>query len=230
MASSERAEAATSATATSTPATPTPATSTPATSSEAEGAFDQGGSGKRLSRPAASAEALNAARISCLMNAQYHSGREAYLDTVHRWFMFIVIALGAGAMADLLPKGDDLTLGGLSIGLKELFAASAAVIAALDLTFDLSNRARVHSMQKRRYFELLAQLNEGEKSPEQVRVCIDEFSADEEPAFRVMIFSCWNSAQVTIYGRDAHQIDIPWYANWFKNWFRMSSASYDLKK
>jgi len=33
-----------------------------------------------------------------------------------------------------------------AVGLKEIFAASAAIIAALDLTFDLSNRARIHSL------------------------------------------------------------------------------------
>jgi len=29
------------------------------------------------------------------MNARYHATREAFLDNVHRWFMFTVIALGA---------------------------------------------------------------------------------------------------------------------------------------
>lgn len=171
---------------------------------------------------------LDAARISCLTNAQYHSGREAFLDNVHRWFMFTVIVLGTGALIDLFPK--DLALGSVSAGVKELFAASAAVIAALDLTFDLSNRARSHAMQKRRYYELLGQLNAGEKTPEEVRVCIDQYSADEEPAYRVMIFSCWNAAQLTVYGDNAMAFDIPVIAGLFKNWFRRPSAHYQLKK
>jgi len=152
------------------------------------------------------------------MNAQYHAGREAFLDTVHRWFMFIVIALGAGALVDVFH------------GLKELFAASAAIIAALDLTFDLSNRAREHAMHKRRYFELLAQLNANEKTPEQVRVCIDQYSADEEPQYRVMLLACWNAAQMTIYGKEAIQYDIPGFANFFKNWFRRPAADFKLKE
>lgn len=179
------------------------------------------------SGPEAAASPLDAARISCLTNAQYHAGREAFLDTVHRWFMFAVIALGAGALIDLFPK-EQVAHGSLTIGLKEFFAASAAIIAALDLTFDLSNRARSHALQKRRYFELLSQLNGGERTSEQVRVCIDQFSADEEPAYRVMIFACWNQAQITVYGEKALKIDIPWYAAWFKNWFRRPSANYEL--
>jgi hypothetical protein len=181
------------------------------------------------SGPATAATPIDRARISCLTNAQYHSGREAFLDTVHRWFMFAVIALGAGALIDLLPKEHIVPGTVLSIGLKELFAASAAIIAALDLTFDLSNRARAHAMQKRRYFEFLGELNAGEKTPDQVRVCIDQYSADEEPAYRIMIFTCWNAAQLTVYGKDAQRIDIPLVAGWFKNWFRRPSAHYDLK-
>jgi hypothetical protein len=203
---------------------------TSATSEAGSWTSDQGGpAGQHSPGPATAATSIDAARISCLTNAQYHSGREAFLDTVHRWFMFTVIALGTGALIDLLPKEHIIPGTALSIGLKELFAASAAVIAALDLTFDLSNRARAHAMQKRRYFELLAQLNAGEKTPDQVRACIDQYSADEEPPYRVMIFACWNAAQLTVYGKEAHCIDIPLVAGWFKNWFRRPSASYDLK-
>ena len=45
-----------------------------------------------------------AVTISCLTNAQYHASREAFLDTVHRWFMFTVIALGATALLDVIPE------------------------------------------------------------------------------------------------------------------------------
>jgi hypothetical protein len=233
MAGSERTDQADKAGATT--ASEAAATAGAASATAASGSFsgsrEQAGAvtSEYPSGPATAASPLDAARISCLTNAQYHSGREAFLDTVHRWFMFTVIALGAGALIDLLPKEHIVPGTALSIGLKELFAASAAIIAALDLTFDLSNRARQHAMQKRRYFELLGQLNAGEKTPEQVRVCIDQFSADEEPPYRVMIFACWNAAQLTVYGNDAHRIHIPLIAGWFKNWFRRPSAHYDLE-
>jgi hypothetical protein len=42
--------------------------------------------------------------IDCLSNALYHSNREAFLDALHRWFMFFVIVLGAAALTDVLPK------------------------------------------------------------------------------------------------------------------------------
>jgi hypothetical protein len=224
MASSERTTGAASAAAAGTEARAASATEARAAEQNERRAGKEGSSG-----PPAAASPVDGARVSCLTNAQYHSGREAFLDTVHRWFMFTVIALGTGALIDLLPKDHVVPGTVLSIGLKELFAASAAIIAALDLTFDLSNRARAHAMQKRRYFELLGQLNAGEKTPDQVRVCIDQYSADEEPPYRVMIFACWNAAQLTVYGEAAHHIDIPLIADWFKNWFRRPSAHYELK-
>ena len=114
-------------------------------------------------------------RIECLMNARYHAAREAFLHTVHRWFMFAVIALGATATMDLAPQN----WGHIGIGLS---ATLSGLIAALDLTFDLSNRARSHSLMKRRYFELLSDFAEGRKSAEEVQGCMNRFAADEEPA------------------------------------------------
>ncbi len=108
------------------------------------------GSAQHSPGPVAAATPVEAATISCLTNAHYHSGREAFLDTTHRWFMFLVIALGAAALTDALPRLLYSALG-VSIdgaAIKEICAASAAIIAALDLTFDLSNRARAHSMMK----------------------------------------------------------------------------------
>jgi hypothetical protein len=184
---------------------------------------------EQLPGPMASATALEARTISCLTNAHYHSSREAYLDTVHRWFMFSVIALGAAALTDVLPRMLHALFGwAVDVGVvKEVCAAGAAILAALDLTFDLSNRARAHAMMKRRYFELLAALREGKKTPEQVGVCLDEFSADEEPPYRILYFASWNSAQMTVFGRRAKRFKLSALDNLFKNWWRRPSANYE---
>ena len=173
---------------------------------------------------------IEAATVSCITNAQYHSSREAFLDTVHRWFMFLVIAMGAAALTDVLPRLLHSVLG-IPIevaAVKELCAASAAILAALDLTFDLSNRARAHSMMKRRYFELLADLREGTKTPDQVRVCLERFSADEEPVYRVLYLACWNSAQASVFGRRSKQFRISFLGNLFKNWWRRPGVMYPV--
>jgi hypothetical protein len=172
---------------------------------------------------------IERATISCLANAQYHSCREAFLDTVHRWFMFAVIALGAAALTDAIPKM--LHAFGWTVApdvLKEVFAALAAILAALDLTFDLSNRARAHAVMKRRYYELLAHMRERHKTPDDVLVCLEQFSADEEPPFRVLFLTCWNSAQQTVYGEKAMRFQISLFGNLFKNWWRRPAAIYPV--
>lgn len=168
--------------------------------------------------------------VSCLMNAQYHATREAYLDTVHRWFMFLVIILGATALMDALPKLVHWLFGvDLEVALvKELCTAGAATLAALDLTFDLSNRARAHAMMKRRYFELLSELRAAKKSPDEVGVCLDLYSAEEEPPYRVLLLSCWNSAQRTVFGRSAKQYQISRWGLFWKNCFRRPAVTYPV--
>jgi hypothetical protein len=229
MASSERTEAS-GATPTAA-AAPRASETAPAASGagQAHREAGQANSTRDSSGPMA-APAIESAIISCLTNAQYHSCREAFLDTVHRWFMFAVIALGAAALTDALPKVL-LTLSGITVDpsvLKEVFAAGAAILAALDLTFDLSNRARAHAMMKRRYYELLASMREGHKTPDHVQVCLEQFSADEEPLYRVLFLACWNSAQQSVYGDKALRFKISAVGNLFKNWFRRPSASYPV--
>jgi hypothetical protein len=153
------------------------------------------------------------------MNARYHATHEAFLDNVHRWFMFAVIALGAAALIDVLPHS--------AAGLKELCAAGAAIIAALDLTFDLSNRARIHSLMKRRYFELIADLIAGDKTPDQVEACIERFNADEEPAYHALIATSYNAAQEMVYGKEAYSYAVPALHLAFKNFWRFGGTNYD---
>jgi hypothetical protein len=156
------------------------------------------------------------------MNARYHAAREGFLDNVHRWFMFAVIALGAGALVDVGVK--ELSWA------KDAFAACAAIIAALDLTFDLSNRARTHSMMKRRYFELLADFGENKRNAEETRACINRFGADEEPVYHALWIDAWNAAQEMVYGSAAYHYQIPRTHRWLRQLLRYGGIQYALIK
>jgi hypothetical protein len=101
------------------------------------------------------------------------------------------------------------------------------VLAAIDLTFDLSNRARCHALMKRRYFELLADLIEGNKEAKVVEGCMHRFSADEEPAYHALLGACWNAAQEMVYGDAADAYKIPRLHRFFKNCLRFG-RKYDV--
>jgi hypothetical protein len=203
--------------------TPAPS-STPTTSAAAAGASAFSGE-HREDIPesmaviaATSPGEVDELRASILMNAEYHGCREGFLDTKHRWFMFGVIALGAAALIDALPDFFNRY--------RALFPAGAALLGALDLTFDLSNRARAHAMMRRRYFELLGELVSNHKTPKEVHVCLEQFSADEEPQYRALLLTCWNSAQRSVYGSEAKQFEIPGCYRLTKNCFRYSGADF----
>ena len=174
--------------------------------------------GNNPTSPAAASGALtmeDAVRIGCLTNARYHASREAFLDSVHRWFMFGVIALGAAAVVDLF-----------SISLRGIFAAGAATLGALDLTFDLSNRARLHSLMKRRYFELLADLSEGRTNLKEAESLLNRYSADEGPSYQALLTASRNAAQEMVRGDSALKYHVPRTHLWLKNIFRFGGEQY----
>lgn len=229
MAGSERTETGTEARTSPAAATGTEARAEAGTHERLPGSGNQEGrrqslEAKSVPGPAPTPEAIEHCTVSCLTNAQYHASREAFLDTVHRWIMFLVIALGGAALTDILPKltGTDAKL------TTDLLVATGAILAALDLTFDLSNRARTHAMMRRRYFELLADMRDGYKKPEDVRVCIERFSADEEPQFKVLYLACWNAAQEAVYGDAKHRYEIGFFSNLFKNLWRRPTADFQF--
>lgn len=173
----------------------------------------------RSSRPETSEASIDGFRCESLMNARYHSMREAFLDSVHRWLMFGIIVFGASSVIDFLMPWTKVAAGAL-----------AAIFGALDLVFDLSNRARAHALMKRRYFELLADVTEGRKNVTEGYACMHRFSADEEPAYHALINTCWNAAQEMVYGSNAEKYKIGWFKTCWKNILRFEGSKFTLAK
>lgn len=224
MARGTRAEA-TKAGAKTTPETRAPA----GTETTPEAGAPAGSTGKdqRGERPASASSGplaeIRPASASCLTNAHYHAAREAFLDTAHRWLMLGVIVFGAGAVVDLAPHAAGASS---SAWLKSGFAAIAALFGALDLTFDLCNRARAHAIMKRRYFELWADLRGDRKTLVECQDCLDRFNADEEPPFRALLMACRNRAELEAYGPEAYHFNI--WVGWrfIKNFLRLPSVDF----
>lgn len=158
--------------------------------------------------------------LNCLMNARYHSAREAFLDAVHRWFMFGIIIAGAGAVSGLFEQ--------LVPNFNIICGTIAAVLGAADLAFDLSNRARAHALMKRRFFELLSDLRDGQKTIAHVEACAHRYSADEEPAYHALLMGSWNAAQRSVYGDRAELLEIPLLHRLLQNFWRFEGRDYPI--
>jgi hypothetical protein len=206
MASSERTEAAS-------------ATTTPAATAASAAYADKGLAGNTAS---GATSPLDGFRVDCLMNARYHSAREAFLDGVHRWLMLGIILFGSAAVLNLF--GYELP------AIRAAFATLPVVFGTLDLTFDLSNRARIHALMKRRYFELLADVTEGKKTIEQADAAMHRCSADEEPAYHALVATAWNAAQEMVYGKRANHYELSWRARWGKQFFRFEGTEFQMRE
>jgi hypothetical protein len=177
--------------------------------------------GRKSSTPAAApSPTLRQIRKQCLFNMQYHAAREAYLDGIHRWFMFLVIVLGASAIIDIAPNYPFL---------KIALPAASAVIGAMDLAFDLSNRARIHAVMRRRYSDIL---NSCLRNPDELAVAdanLIELAGEEEPAFHALIAVCHNAAETQVYGDDVEHLKVPLHHRIFQNVLRFEGAQYEMK-
>jgi len=154
-------------------------------------------------------------RKTCYMNIHYHAGREAFLDSTHRWFMFAVILSGAAAFSDLVPA------------FRTWAPAVAALIGALDLTFDLSNRARSHALFRRRYCEVLGDFEAGHIDADKAKAKLSAIEAEEEPVYLAALMISNNRAERQVY--DEHEltlIDVPVGHRLFQNLWRFDDHDY----
>lgn len=197
--------------------TATTATTTASTDSAAESRSSDPGS------PVPKATSIELIQHDCLMNAEYHSAREGFMDTFHRWLLFTVIVSGSGAVIAFSSAMNAPDWVPSALG------ASAALSATFDLVFDLSNRARSHSILKRRYYELLADLEAGSKTEKESQSELYLLCAEEEPVYNVLLKSCWNNASETLYGDDREEYLISKWHRFWQNWFKFSHIRFEVK-
>ena len=152
--------------------------------------------------------------------AIYHGARMHFLDRLHRWMMFIVIAAGAATVAAVSrPFGIA----------PEWFALVSTLIGAANIAFSFSIRARDHDYIRRRYYELLARLVEGRADPTTpIRVHCDmlRVTASEPPPLRALDAIAYNAALDGL-GRDtAHRIPIRWYESLFRHIYPFNGTNF----
>jgi hypothetical protein len=176
--------------------------------------------GRKPTHTAAPIPTLRQIQKECIFNMHYHAGREAYLDASHRWLMFLVIVFGTSAVVDIFPSLP---------WVKVALSAAVAFMGALDLTFDLSGRARNHAVMKRRYSDVLTSCLRSADELAVARSSLMELAGEEEPAYLALIALSHNMAETQVYGDDDQHLHVPWHHKKLKNIVRFEGANYSLK-
>ena len=121
---------------------------------------------------------------------RYHQRRRAFLEGAHTIVVALQVIAGSSAVAAVV--GDSTTMGAS-------FAATAAVLAALDLTFGMSRRATTHASLAQQFAQLEREMVPHEHD-ENVDAAVAtgfrqrrlEIEETEPPKLRVIDLLCHN--------------------------------------
>lgn len=142
-------------------------------------------------------------QIECLRNARYHEDRERFFARIHKAAMFFVVVSGTAAFAWVKASA--------------VLGAAVAVVALIDLVFDVSGKARLHASLRRRIYDLLAQLEDKTRTVEQLREQAVRVYADEPPCMYAANIIAFNGAMDFMNRPPAFQYKVEWYHRWFRN-------------
>jgi hypothetical protein len=160
-------------------------------------------------KAAATYEDVTDALFPIEKSIRYHQRRRKFYDSWHRWMMFAVILSGSASVTDFF-KAYQIFLGLL-----------VAVIAAADVVFALSDRARDHEFLMRRFCHLIAKIRRC-VSPTQLdiqnwRVERIEIETEEPAVYWALEAACYNEALRALDRHPEDEVFIPWYYSITKN-------------
>lgn len=161
-------------------------------------------------------------RFHALRNANYHSARLRWFELQHRVLMFSIVLFGTAGVAQLFGQGSGI------------LSAITALLAALDLVLDLRGKAQLHDALKRRYYMVLAKLDEEpDASAEKLRrwhARIIKITAEEPVTYRAVDALARNEAIDTL-GLDEGDKEMVTPRQYrLRHWSTMQGESFPLAK
>lgn len=149
---------------------------------------------------------------------RYHQRRRGFYDWVNRISMFAVVICGSAAFGKLFNSADS-------------FAAATTVVAAINLVWAPSHRARDHEMLFRRFSDLAVKIrtepiSEGTYSEwEKERI---EIETDEPPIYIALEADCDNEVR-RAWGRTKKMVKIDVWSRLTMNLMRHSQRNYNAE-
>lgn len=162
-------------------------------------------------------------RFHALRNAYYHSARLRWFELQHRVLMFAIVLFGTAGVATLFGTGGSGVL-----------AALTALLASADLVLDLRGKAQLHDALKRRYYMLLAKLDEEpDASAAKLRrwnARIIRITAEEPVSYRAVDALARNEAIDTL-GLDEDDKEVVTSAQYrWRHWSPYQGVTFPLAK
>ena len=137
---------------------------------------------------------------------RYHSRRRGFYDSFHKMIMFFIILLGSAAFAHIplyLFDSNFYVLG-----------AIVSILAAIDLVWGMSHRARDHELLFRRFSNLAIRIRTEKSSEDVYKEWVKEritIEMDEPPIYCALEADCDNEVR-RAWGRDKELVKIGlWY-------------------
>lgn len=160
-------------------------------------------------------------RFHCLRSAIYNAARERWLDSCHRWLSFFVIVGGSGAVATIVRDDAKLALG---------LAAFAAFSSGVSLAFDPAGRAREHGYLRRRFYELLGEIDR--KPEDQTHLAdlsarLNALYGEERPHLSALNAIAWNETADALYGLEkGPRYAVRWHQSLLRNVLAFSATRF----
>ena len=149
---------------------------------------------------------------------RYHQRRRGFYDWVNRLSMFTVIICGSAAFGELFS-------------VPQYFAAATTILAAINLVWAPSHRARDHEILFRRFSDLAIKIRTTPASEDACDGWVKErieIETDEPPIFIALEADCDNEVR-RAWGRTRKMIRIGWWSRLTMNLMRLAERYYDAE-
>ncbi|MBT9370304.1 hypothetical protein [Rhizobium sp. CSW-27] len=171
------------------------------------------------------ADAVHGLRHTALRNALYHVARRGWLDGISRILNLAVIVGGTAYAADIAKGNTNATL---------LLGMITAVIGALQLVFDFGGRARDHQLLQKRYYDVLAAIEEN-RAPNlddcaRWKAELTRIYADEPPTLRALDAIADNQATAAIMGARKPRLHVTFYESMTRHIFMHNSGTFHVNE
>lgn len=158
-----------------------------------------------------------------IRNAFYHAARRNWLDGCNRFLSFLIIIGGTSAAADLIVFDESLA---------KYAAMAVAFIAALQLVYDFAPRARTHEFLQRKYYDLLAEIEEAPAFTEDfvrtLNTKLMRIYGEEPPVMRAADAIADNQASQSMYGI-RNRIHVSLWESWTRHIFAHDKGEFPAK-